>query len=138
MSHTDHRSRRAVIDVGTNSVKLLVGDLFDGSIKPVTEESKQTRLGAGFYETHLLQQSAITQTPEVVAEYSRKAGQLGVASIRVIATSAARDAVNGRELVEAINKSSGLRVEIITGEQEADWVFRGVTSDPEIGGRVVC
>ena len=54
--------RRAVIDVGTNSIKLLVGDVADGIVTPVEERSEQTRLGAGFYEDHMLQAVPITRT----------------------------------------------------------------------------
>ncbi len=52
--------------------------------------------------------------------------------MRVIATSAARDAVNGEDLISAIEAAAGLKVEILPGEQEAEWAFRGVTSDPEL------
>jgi exopolyphosphatase/guanosine-5'-triphosphate,3'-diphosphate pyrophosphatase len=124
--------RHAVIDIGTNSVKLLVGDVASQHVVPVCEDSEQTRLGRGFYETHVLQADAIAQTAEAVAKFSIEARRLGAASIRVIATSAARDATNAAELVNAIKKSSGLEVVIISGEQEADWAFQGVISDPEL------
>ncbi|EEF58990.1 Ppx/GppA phosphatase family protein [Pedosphaera parvula] len=124
--------RRAVIDIGTNSIKLLVGDVADGQVDPVLEDSEQTRLGAGFYETHELKPQAIAQTATAVAAFADKARELKAISTRVIATSAARDAKNSHELTSAIEKSSGLKVEIISGEQEADWAFQGVTSDPEL------
>ncbi len=91
-------TRRAVIDVGTNSVKLLAGEVLDGIVTPLDERSEQTRLGAGFYETHELQPVPIART------------------------------------ASAVRRASGLRVEIISGEQEAEWVFRGVTSDPKLPG----
>jgi len=125
-------NRRAVIDVGTNSVKLLVGDVAGGMVTPVSEMSRQTRLGAGFYETRRLQASAIALTAEAVAEFSRTGCQLGAAPARVIATSAARDAINVAELTDAILNSSGQAMEVISGEQEADWVFRGVTTNPAL------
>ena len=128
----DNPSRRAVIDVGTNSVKLLVADIAGGLVTPVTEESTQTRLGAGFYATRQLRPSAIVHTAEAVAQYSARAVALSAASIRVIATSAARDALNAADLVAAIQESSGLEMRILRGEEEADWVFRGVTSDPKL------
>jgi exopolyphosphatase/guanosine-5'-triphosphate,3'-diphosphate pyrophosphatase len=124
--------RQAVIDIGTNSVKLLIADVCGTDVIPVCEESKQTRLGRGFYETHLLQADAISATAEVVQNFSEKAKTLGAEKIRVIATSAARDARNAEDLLGAIETTSGLRVEIISGEQEADWVFEGVASDPKL------
>ncbi|MGI8966242.1 MAG: hypothetical protein ACR2H1_09180, partial [Limisphaerales bacterium] len=127
-----NRMRGAVIDVGTNSVKLLVAVFSKNKIKPLLEESKQTRLGRGFYQNHFLQPSAIEQTAEAVAHFAQTAKKQGVAFIRVIATSAARDAKNPEDLICAIEKKSDLRVEIISGEQEADWVFRGVITNPEL------
>ena len=122
--------RRAVIDVGTNSIKLLVADVADQAVQPVWEGSIQTRLGQGFYTTHRLQPDPIAQTAEAVAVFAETAGRHNAAAIRVIATSAARDAVNADDLLKAIVAASGLQVEIISGEKEAEWAFQGVTSDP--------
>jgi len=124
--------RRAVIDVGTNSVKLLVAELAHGELRPVCEESRQTRLGHQFYDTHRLQLGPIARTAEAVAEFETKARAAGAGSVRVIATSAARDAVNSADLVSAIKAACGLPIEIISGETEADWAFRGVTTDKEL------
>ena len=124
--------RRAVIDVGTNSIKLLVADVSARDVTPVHEESRQTRLGRGFYDTHRLQPDAVAHTAEAVWEFANTARERNAASIRVIATSAARDAVNPGDLTSAIERVSDLKVEIISGEREAEWAFRGVTTDPEL------
>jgi len=124
--------RHAVIDVGTNSVKLLVADIDGSIIKPLCEESVQTRLGSGFYETHELQGDAIRRTADAVKQFAAKAAQLGAVAPRVIATSAARDAKNVGELINAIFDSTQLLVEILSGDREADWAFRGVTTDPRL------
>lgn len=125
-------TRRAVIDIGTNSVKLLVADVNGREILPVEECAEQTRLGRGFYETHTLQTEAIHATATAVAQFARQAAELGAASVRVFATSAARDAKNPHELLGAVKQAANLDIEIISGEQEADWAFRGVTSDPQL------
>src|SRR5437016_4238224 len=96
--------RRAVIDVGTNSVKVLVADVSGHDVQPVLESSKQTRLGKGFYETRRLQADAIAATAGAVARFAELARTKNAAVIRVIATSAARDAVNAEELTGAIKK----------------------------------
>jgi exopolyphosphatase/guanosine-5'-triphosphate,3'-diphosphate pyrophosphatase len=124
--------RRAVIDVGTNSIKLLVADVREGSVQPIHEESRQTRLGKGFYETHRLQPESIAHTAAAVWEFAEIARGKNSGTIRVIATSAARDAVNPDDLTSAVERASGLKVEIISGDQEADWAFRGVTTDLEL------
>ncbi len=127
--------RRAVIDIGTNSIKLLVGEVSDGVVHPIEERSEQTRLGAGFYEHHELQPIPVARTATAVAKFAALARDLEVGSVRVIATSAARDARNADELLGAIRRASGLRVDVISGDQEAEWVFEGVTTDPRLHGR---
>jgi len=127
--------RRAVIDVGTNSVKLLVAEVRDQRVLPLLERSEQTRLGQGFYETHRLQSGAISQTARAVAGFASLARQWPVNSLHIIGTSAARDALNQDELAAAIQQISGLALDVISGDQEADWVFRGVTTDPKLSGR---
>ncbi len=124
-------SRLAVIDIGTNSIKLLVADVQDSEVRQVLEESKQTRLGRGFYETRRLQPEAIAQTAQAVADFAQRARDEGALSVRAFATSAARDATNGEELLSSVLSASGLNVEIISGDREADWVFQGITSDPQ-------
>jgi exopolyphosphatase/guanosine-5'-triphosphate,3'-diphosphate pyrophosphatase len=124
--------RRAVIDVGTNSIKLLVADVAGPLITPVSEESNQTRLGAGFYASRQLKPAAIAATAAAAANYAAKAARLGASSVRVIGTSAARDALNAAELAAAIRQQSGLPIQVLSGEEEAQWVFRGVASDPKL------
>lgn len=124
--------RRAVIDVGTNSIKLLVADVAGRDVRPVHEESRQTRLGQGFYATHRLQPESIARTAEAVREFSGIAREKNAIAIRVIATSAARDAVNPQDLTQAIEHACGLKTEIITGAREAEWAFQGAATDAEL------
>jgi exopolyphosphatase/guanosine-5'-triphosphate,3'-diphosphate pyrophosphatase len=124
--------RRAVIDVGTNSVKLLVADVDGSDVQPVLEDSQQTRLGAGFYDTHRLHPEAVARTARAVAAFAERAMQLQAVSTRVIATSAARDAMNPTELTSAIECACNVKVKIISGEQEASMVFRGVATTPDL------
>ncbi len=125
--------RRAVIDVGTNSVKVLVADVVGRDVRPVWEESKQTRLGRGFYKTRHLLADAIAATAETVAHFAQVARDHQASSVCAIATSAARDAVNPDDLMSAVQVASGLKLQIISGEREADLAFQGVTSDPRFG-----
>jgi len=124
--------RRAVIDVGTNSVKLLVADVAGQEVQPVREDSKQTRLGRGFFETHRLQPEAIAKTTLAITRFAADARALKAETVRVIATSAARDATNPSDLITAVHDATALPVEIISGDQEADWVFQGVNTDPAL------
>lgn len=129
--------RRAVIDIGTNSVKLLVADVDGANVEPVIEESEQTRLGAGFYDAHRLQPAAIAETARAVAGFASRALDFQAVSTRVIATSAARDAVNSGDLISAVEKAAGIKAEIISGDQEADWSFQGVSTNPHLAGETL-
>jgi exopolyphosphatase/guanosine-5'-triphosphate,3'-diphosphate pyrophosphatase len=127
-----HAVRRAVIDVGTNSIKLLIADVQGRNLTPLIEQSNQTRLGSGFYESQRLQPGPIKATADAVASFAQKARELGALSIRVIGTSAAREALNAAELLTAIRAASGIDLEIISGDEEADLAFRGVTTDSRL------
>jgi exopolyphosphatase / guanosine-5'-triphosphate,3'-diphosphate pyrophosphatase len=128
-------TRQAVIDVGTNSVKLLVAEVGGTVVRPLAEISEQTRLGHGFYESRRLLPAAMDHTAQVVAEFCGMAAQWGASPPRVIATSAAREAVNQSDLIEAIRQASGLTVQVISGDQEAAWAFGGVANEARFAGR---
>lgn len=128
-------ARRAVIDIGTNSVKILVADVLAGEVLPVIEQGTQTRLGRGSYSTGKLQSEAITATVAAVADYARQAKSLGATAIRVLATSAAREAGNADELKSAVYRECGLDVEILSGDEEAKLVLRGACTDPDLATR---
>lgn len=129
--------RRAVIDIGTNSVKLLVADVNGGAANPVCEESQQTRLGAGFYETRLLSGTAIQNTARAVGRFARVAREQQAASIRAIATSIGREALNHQDLARAVHEAAGIAIETISWEQEAEWAFAGVRSDPAFAAQAL-
>jgi exopolyphosphatase / guanosine-5'-triphosphate,3'-diphosphate pyrophosphatase len=122
--------RRAVIDIGTNSVKVLVADVAAQSVSPVWEAAAQTRLGAGFYAEGALQPGPVADTAAAVARFEAEARRLGAASIRILATSAARDASNPALLSDAVQHACGRTMDIITGDSEAAWAFCGASSLP--------
>ena len=129
--------RRSSIDIGTNSVKVLVADVHGTQIDPVWEFGEQTRLGRGFYETHRLQPGAIKLTAETVARFVKEAQGLGATSVRALATSAARDAVNADDLRQAVRDLAGIEIEIISGTAEAELSFAGLRSRNTITGPVL-
>ncbi|MHC1763002.1 MAG: diol dehydratase reactivase ATPase-like domain-containing protein [Verrucomicrobiia bacterium] len=122
--------RRAVIDIGTNSVKVLVAEVNGLSVVPLWEESEQTRLGQGFYETRSLNPSAIQQTARAVSGFALRAREQRAASVRVIVTSIGREALNLQDLARAVHEAAGLAIETISWELEAEWAFAGVRTDP--------
>ena len=122
--------RRAVIDVGTNTVKLLVADVRDGQIAPIVAKDVTTRLGEGVDETHHLSRVAIARTTQAIADLAADAREHGAIEIVALTTSAARDADNRQEFLEIVRVKTNITIETITGEREAELIFRGVTSDP--------
>ncbi len=123
--------RRAVIDIGTNTVKLLVAEVQDGKILPIVATDRTTRLGEGVGESKRLSAAAITRTVEAIEHFVADAKDLGALEIVALTTSAARDAVNGNEFLQAVRNRCGLEVQVITGDREAELIFHGVSSDPE-------
>ncbi|MFO0583109.1 MAG: Ppx/GppA phosphatase family protein [Anaeromyxobacter sp.] len=122
-------SRLAAIDVGTNTVLLLVAEARGDALVAVRERAEITRLGKGVDATGRLDPAAIARTVAVLADYAREARALGAAEIACVATSAARDAANGAEFFEATRAAAGLSPEIIGGDEEARLVYASAWRD---------
>ena len=121
--------RLAAIDVGTNTVLLLVAERAGGGFAPLLERAEITRLGRGVDATGRLDPAAIAETAAVVADYARAARALGAARFACVATSAARDAANGAEFFEAVRRDAGLEASVISGEEEARLVYESAWRD---------
>ena len=127
--------RVAAIDVGTNTVLLLVAERRGGGFAPVAERAEITRLGRGVDATGRLDPGAIRGTVEVVAAYAAEARGLGADRIACVATSAARDAANGAEFFEAARREAGVLPEVISGDEEARLTFGSAWRDFGPAGR---
>ena len=125
------QNRRAIIDVGSNSVKLLVADVAEGVVTPIVHKGEQTRLGRAVFDTGRLLPEAISDTARVVSAFAARAKEEGAETVRVLATSAVREAGNSDQLA-AVIAVSGLELEIIDGQTEAELVLRGVRSLPDL------
>ncbi len=121
-------SPQAVIDVGSNTIHLLVGEVEDGAVLPVTGEKISARLGAGVDRTGRIEERRIPLAAEAIKLFGMVAQMNGAPEPTVLATSAVRDAANGQELVEEVRKKAGLEMRLISGEEEADLGFRGAVS----------
>lgn len=128
-------ARSAVIDIGTNSVKLLIAEVTSsGEVIPEYETSVQTRLGRGFYVRQELQEEPVRLTAAAVANFAEEAREAGAQRIVVLATSAAREARNQEAFCRQVEAASGLPVRILSGQQEAEWVFLGMAGTPGCRG----
>ncbi|HEY1332872.1 MAG TPA: Ppx/GppA phosphatase family protein [Myxococcaceae bacterium] len=123
-------SRLAAVDVGTNSVLLLVAERDrDGVLRPVREEADITRLGRGVDRTGVLSSEGMEATLDVLARFATLARQDGARALVVTATSAARDARNGSEFLDRARERTGAKVEILTGDEEARLSYLAVAQD---------
>jgi exopolyphosphatase/guanosine-5'-triphosphate,3'-diphosphate pyrophosphatase len=125
--------RYAAVDIGTNSVRLLVTDAAGasrpGRLVPVERLMRITRLGQGVDATRRLGDDAIDRTLTVLREYHAVMDELGVTRVRATATSAARDATNRDAFFDAARDAlGGVGLELLPGEEEARLSFLGATS----------
>jgi len=126
--------RFAVIDVGTNSVKLHVGERRAGDRwATVVDRAEVTRLGEGLHETGSLQPAPLQRTADAVVGMVEEARRDGAAEIAAVATAGMRLANNSAELVEAVRERCGVGIEVISGEEEARLAYVAATSELDVG-----
>ena len=121
--------RLAALDVGTNSTRLLVGDVEDGVI--VAEHAREmviTRLGKGVDRSGRFDPAALRRTLEVLAGYAEVCRRLGVERRRLVATSATRDAADRQVFVDGVRDLLGVEAEVLSGQAEAAAAYRGATA----------
>ncbi len=121
-------SRHAVVDVGSNTIHLLVGEAGKGEVLPVTGEKVSARLGAGVEKTGRIAEERLALAADAIGLFARISALNGVSEPAILATSAVRDAENGAELAERVRELTGLKMRLISGEEEAALGFRGAVS----------
>ena len=125
-------SRFAVVDVGTNSVKFHLAERSaDGAWRQLVDRAEVTRLGEGLEEQGRLQPEPMARTVAAIAEMADEAARLGVEAIAAVGTAGLRAAANSAEFVETVQARCGVRVEVISGEEEARLAFLAATSGIE-------
>jgi exopolyphosphatase / guanosine-5'-triphosphate,3'-diphosphate pyrophosphatase len=129
--------RHSVVDVGSNTIHLLVGEVDDGAVLPITGEKVSARLGAGVEKTGRLDEGRLVLATEAITLFASIAAMNGAPSPEILATSAVRDAENGEELVGRVWEATGLEMRLISGEKEAALGFRGALSAVRHEGRVL-
>jgi exopolyphosphatase/guanosine-5'-triphosphate,3'-diphosphate pyrophosphatase len=137
-------SRVAAIDCGTNSLRLLVADVTAGSdgvpaLRDVHRETRIVRLGQGVDASGELAPEALERTRAVLAEYTGVLRRKGTEQVRMVATSATRDARNRDDFFGMVRDTLGAEAEVISGDEEAQLAFTGAVGDldPDDGPFVV-
>jgi exopolyphosphatase/guanosine-5'-triphosphate,3'-diphosphate pyrophosphatase len=127
----------AVIDVGSNSIKLLVAGPGPsaGSVETIFAETIETRISTGIsHALPSLSESAMTAGCETITELARLAQGYHPKDIRIVATSAVRDATNSIQFIELVNEATGLEIQTLSGAEEATYIGKGLACDPQITG----
>ncbi|MBI2932354.1 MAG: Ppx/GppA family phosphatase [Planctomycetes bacterium] len=117
------------IDVGTNSVKLLVAQRRDGGLRTLAHRAVITRLGAGLDKTGILKLDATDRTLQALSDFKELCDRLGCDRVVAVGTEALRRARNAKEFIERCEYEAGLRLRVIDGREEATLSFSGATAD---------
>jgi exopolyphosphatase/guanosine-5'-triphosphate,3'-diphosphate pyrophosphatase len=128
-------SRVAAVDCGTNSLRLLVADVDTGraELTDVARRMEIVRLGQGVDQTGRLAPEALDRTIAVLRQYAHIIAGSGAQAVRMVATSATRDADNAAEFVHRVKEVLGVAPEVLTGEEEARLSFTGATAELAAG-----
>lgn len=133
----DHKVRTiSFIDIGTHSIRLIIVRLNpDGTYAILTRQREPVRLGQGEFGTGMLTAAAIERVVMVCRHFIGLSQGFGATEVRVVATSAAREAKNREELIRRVYETSGIEVHVISGLEEARLIYLGVSAAIELGDR---
>src|SRR5580765_4137487 len=127
----------AAVDIGSNSVRLKISRLVSHRLVEIHEDREVTRLGESVFRNGFLSPEAIALTVKVLRRFHRAAQRTGADSVRVVATSALRDARNSRAFLEWVRSATGWTVEIISGLEEARLIHLGIISNGRVNANPV-
>jgi exopolyphosphatase/guanosine-5'-triphosphate,3'-diphosphate pyrophosphatase len=119
----------AAVDIGSNSVRLKIARLTRGRLRPIHEDREVTRLGEGVFRSGFLTPESMAETVKVLRRFHRATQQVVTDPVRVVATSAMRDARNSQAFLEWVRSATGWNVEIISGVEEARLIHLGLVSN---------
>lgn len=124
----------AALDLGTNTFRILIGELENGQLKKIYRETNITRLGEGLVKNSLIGDNAIKRSVTILKKYKMLTEKHGVNKVLAAGTSAFRNAVNGKEVVSYIHEEAGINIDILSGDREAELTVRGVLKslDPSV------
>src|ERR1700726_2362436 len=122
----------AAVDIGSNSVRLKIARLQGGRLRSLHEDREVTRLGEGVFGSGFLTPDSIAETVKVLRRFHRATQQIVTDSVRVVATSALRDARNSQAFLEWVRSATGWRVEISSGVEEARLIHLGLVSSGRV------
>ena len=128
------RTRLAAIDVGTNSIHMIVVEQHRHGSRVIDKEKEMVQLGRGSLEGRPLTDEAMERGIDALRRMAGIARRWKVQEIAAVATSAIREAPNGRKFIAAAQRAAGIKIRVISGEEEADYIYRAVRSAVDFHG----
>ena len=116
----------AAIDAGSNTIRLLIGNCKNGRIEHIVYERRITRLAEGITRSGVLRDDRVDASVAVLKEFSSLIERNGVKTVRAVATSALREAFNSKVFIEKVLTDTGISINVISGEKEAELTLKGV------------
>jgi exopolyphosphatase/guanosine-5'-triphosphate,3'-diphosphate pyrophosphatase len=130
----ENNKRLALIDLGTNTFHLLITEITaDGKSNPLVKIKEPVKLGEGGISHGAITPAAGERALSTLKNFMALVQQHQVAEVQALATSAVRNAANGQELVQTIREQTGIDVEVISGDREAELIYYGVRSALDLG-----
>ncbi|UJF34738.1 Ppx/GppA phosphatase family protein [Paenibacillus hexagrammi] len=125
-------SYTGVIDIGSNSIRLVIYEHFGGSYRVVSEHKNAARLSERIGQDGLMKMQDILSIVPTLSHYATLCRSYKVTDMRVVATAAIRNAGNSQEIVRVLDEHTGLQIEVLSGEEEARYGFLGVINTIDI------
>lgn len=127
------KKRLAVMDLGTNTFHLLVADAGDGTLSVVHRDRRPVKLGKDGINEGRITPEAMERAVACMRDFRDTCETLGVQTIKAIGTSALRSAANGRVVTGEIREATGIIVDVISGDQEAIYIYYGIRAAMDLG-----
>ena len=116
----------ASIDLGSNSTRLLIADITNGTLTTIYKEHQVTRMADKLSESKIISKESTKRVIKVLAGYFKVIKRNNVENIQIVGTAALRDAINSQDITQLIEKKFGIEVDIVSGEEEGVLTSVGV------------
>ena len=123
----------AIIDLGTNTFHLLIASVENGKSNILLREKQPVKIGLGGINQRLITDEAFHRALECLTKFKRTLTEWNVTRVRALGTSALRNALNGKEVIQKIRNETGIDIKLISGNEEAEFIYYGVWSALDLG-----
>lgn len=121
--------RLAAIDIGSNAIRMIIVEVNSRGFTPIKKYRFPIRLGADVFKSGKISAKNLKESARTFEKFSQVTKKFGITRVRAVGTSALREAANGAAFVELVRRKSGIKVELIDGKVEAQWVHRAVRQE---------